>query len=145
MAGVGGRRGGREGVSGSPIVSLSRFESFMACGRTIRNFGLRLHYIWRGAQAVVGLGLLIGALAAPSAAAPPVPAPTAVAPLKTTVAVTAKDGYARLVFAASEYLEATARVSGNVLIITFKQPIDISVDRVPGRARRLHRRGAARS
>ena len=68
------------------------------------------------------------------AAAPPVPAPTAVAPLKTTVAVTVKDGYARLVFAASEYLEATARVAGNVLIITFKEPIDISVDRIPGRA-----------
>jgi tetratricopeptide (TPR) repeat protein len=67
------------------------------------------------------------ALAAPSVAAPP-------PPLKTTVAVTVNDGYARLVFTASQYIEASARVAGNVLIISFKQPIDVSVDRLGGSA-----------
>jgi tetratricopeptide (TPR) repeat protein len=95
----------------------------MACGRTIRNLGLRLHYFWRGAQVVATLGLLIVALAAP-------PVPAVAAPLKTTLAVTVNDGYVRLVFAASEYIDATARVAGNVLIISFKEPIDVSVDRV---------------
>ena len=87
----------------------------MACGQTIRNVGLRL---------VAGLVVLMLALAAPSVAAPPPP------PIKTTVAVTVNDGYARLVFTASEYIDASARVAGNVLIISFKQPIDVSVDRV---------------
>src|ERR1700728_4826422 len=97
----------------------------MACGRTIQKLGLRLHYFWRATQAVAGLALLIVALAAPSAHA-------AAAPLKTTLAVTVNDGYARLVFAASEYIDATARVAGNVLVISFKEPVDVSVDRVPG-------------
>ncbi len=40
----------------------------------------------------------------------------------------------RLVFTASEYIDATARLAGNVLIISFKQPIDVSVDRVAEQA-----------
>jgi tetratricopeptide (TPR) repeat protein len=93
----------------------------MACGRTIRKLGFRLQYFWRATQTVAGLALLIAALAAPAVAAP----------LKTTLTVTVSDGYARLVFAASEYIDATARVAGNVLIISFKDPVDVSVDRVP--------------
>ncbi|MGA7433280.1 MAG: tetratricopeptide repeat protein, partial [Xanthobacteraceae bacterium] len=62
---------------------------------------------------------------APAAAAPPK------APLKATLAVTVSDGYARLVFSSDEYIDATTKVAGHVLIITFKQPIDVSVDRVP--------------
>ena len=91
----------------------------MACGRTIRNAGLR-RCLWRASTAVAGLVLLLFALAAPSAAEP----------LKTRIAVTTGGGYARLVFSASEYLDGSARVSGNVLIVTFKQPIDVSVDRI---------------
>ncbi len=101
----------------------------MACGRTIRDFGLRFahcisHGIWRYTQAATGLLLLLAALAAPSVAAP----------LKTTVAVTVNDGYARLVFTAGEYLDATAHVAGSVLIIDFAQPVDVSVDRVAEQA-----------
>jgi tetratricopeptide (TPR) repeat protein len=67
---------------------------------------------------------LILALAAPSPAAPP----------KTILAVTVNDGYARLVFTASEYIDGSARVAGNVLIISFKQPLDVSVDRLAEQA-----------
>jgi tetratricopeptide (TPR) repeat protein len=62
---------------------------------------------------------------APAAAAP------AKAPLKATLAVTVSDGYARLVFSSDQYIEATTKVAGHVLIITFKQPVDVAVDRVP--------------
>src|SRR5271154_6656856 len=86
----------------------------MACGRTIQEFGLRF----------ASLILLLAPLAAPSMAAP----------LKTTVAVTVNDGYARLVFTANEYIDATASVTGSVLIISFKAPIDVSVDRIAEQA-----------
>ena len=60
--------------------------------------------------------------------------PASAASLPATVTVTVSDGYARLVFSSSDYIDATARVAGNVLIISFKRPIDISVDRVPDQA-----------
>jgi len=55
-------------------------------------------------------------------------------PLNTTVRVTVSNGYARLVFAAKQYLDAATRMSGNVLIVSFKQPVDISVERVASQA-----------
>jgi len=86
----------------------------MACGHTLSNVGLRL---------LAGFVIGLFALAAPSlAAAPP--------PIKTNVAVTVNDGYARLVFTAGEYIDAFARVTGSVLIISFREPVDVSVDRV---------------
>jgi tetratricopeptide (TPR) repeat protein len=97
----------------------------MACGRTIQEFGLRFaRPVWRYTQAGASLMLLLAALAAPSVAAP----------LKTTVAATVNDGYARLVFTASEYIDATASVTGSVLIISFKQPIDVAVERIAEQA-----------
>ncbi len=96
----------------------------MACGRTIPKLGLRLR-LWRASKAAAALILVVVALAAPSIAAPSV-----TAPLKTTLTVTTKDGYARLVFAASEYIDGSAHEAGNVLIISFKQPLDVSVERV---------------
>jgi tetratricopeptide (TPR) repeat protein len=72
---------------------------------------------------------LIVALAAPSAAAPSAPAP-----VKTTLTVTTDDGYARLVFTAGEYIDGTARQAGNVLIISFKQSLDVAVNRVAEQA-----------
>ena len=98
----------------------------MASGRTISNVGLRLSsYFWRCVRSASAVALLVAMAVAPAAAAP------AKAPLKATLAVTVSDGYARLVFSSDEYIEATTKVAGHVLIITFKQPIDVSVDRVP--------------
>ena len=95
----------------------------MACGGTTRISGLRRR-LAHCSKAVGAFACLIVALAAPSAAAP----------IKTTLTVTTNDGYARLVFTAGEYIDGTARQAGNVLIISFKQPIDVAVSRVAGQA-----------
>jgi len=40
----------------------------------------------------------------------------------------------QLVFTAGEYIDGTARQAGNVLIISFKQPLDVAVNRVAEQA-----------
>jgi hypothetical protein len=52
------------------------------------------------------------------------------ATVKATLAATVNDGYARLIFDMSEFDDASARLGGNVLIVTFKKPIDVAVDRL---------------
>src|SRR5208282_288806 len=71
---------------------------------------------------VVGLVLFTIAIA--------VPRSTMADPIKAGVAASVSGGYARLVFSMSEYDEASVRQAGNVLIISFKQPLDVSVDRL---------------
>ena len=101
----------------------------MACGLTTRNPGLRARFC-RNALAVALLSLL--------AFLPPVVAfvPPAVAAAAQPVAltVTTEGGYARLVFTAKEYLDASEHKAGNVLIIHFKEPIAVVVNRVPEQA-----------
>src|SRR3712207_8247507 len=41
--------------------------------------------------------------------------------------------YARLVFRTAEDVEADVRTSGNILIISFKKPVDVDVDRLDTR------------
>ena len=122
----------------------------MADGRTIRNVGLRLsrhrrvvsalHASLRRAVRTVAIAIMAMPAAfvvlAPAVVAPAImyPAAAARAPLKATLSITTSDGYARLVFTAGEYIDATTKLSGHVLIITFKQPIDASVDRAPEQA-----------
>ena len=100
----------------------------MACGRTTQSLGLRLSLARRSTIAAA-VAFYFLALAAPAVAAPSAPAP-----VKATLTVTTSDGYARLVFTASEYIDGTARQSGNVLIISFKQPLDVAVNRVAEQA-----------
>ena len=100
----------------------------MACGGNTQLPGLRRR-LAHCSKAVAAFACLILALAAPSAAAP-----AASAPVKTTLTVTTDDGYARLVFTAGEYIDGTARQAGNVLIISFKQPLDVAVNRVAEQA-----------
>ena len=100
----------------------------MTCGRIIQLPGSRPSFA-RRCKIVAALALSIAALVAPSVAAPAAPAP-----LKTTLAVTTSGGYARLVFTASQYLDGSARQAGNVLIISFKQSLDVSVERVAEQA-----------
>src|SRR5580692_1766425 len=52
------------------------------------------------------------------------------APIKATLVASVNDGYARLIFDMSEYDDASVRLANNVLVITFKRPIDVSVDRL---------------
>lgn len=100
----------------------------MACGGTTQSPGLRRR-LAQCSKAVAAIACLIVALTASSLAAPSAPAP-----VKTTLTVTTSDGYARLVFTAGEYIDGSARQAGNVLIISFKQPVDVAVNRVAEQA-----------
>ena len=54
----------------------------------------------------------------------------AAAPVKGDVKVFNDAGYARLVFRLDEPVEAKVKVSGAIVVITFKKPIEIGVDRL---------------
>jgi hypothetical protein len=51
-------------------------------------------------------------------------------PIKTELTASDAGGYARLVFSMHDYDEAHVRQAGNVLIISFHAPIDVSVERL---------------
>jgi hypothetical protein len=51
-------------------------------------------------------------------------------PIKTDVTASDAGGYARIVFSMSDYDPATVRQSDNVLIISFREPVDISVEQL---------------
>jgi len=53
---------------------------------------------------------------------------------KTGVDVDVSGGYARLIFAVSDDVDASARVADNVLIVSFTKPTKIAVDRLIGQA-----------
>ena len=94
----------------------------MARGRSERKTGHRFSSYLRhcGLAAAALLGL--AGFAAPGSADE--------APVKATLAASVDGGYARLIFDMSEYDDASVRLANNVLIITFKRPIDVSVDRL---------------
>src|SRR5580658_8326595 len=93
----------------------------MACGRTVGKTDHRFaSYLRRCGLAAAAL--LCFATATPGSADDD--------PIKATLTATVNDGYARLVFDMSEYDDASVRLANNVLVITFKRPIDVSVDRL---------------
>ncbi len=85
----------------------------MACGRTI--------------ERAFALGLAILTLAF---ATFPVRSPVG----KGDVTVDVSGGYARLVFAIRDDIDATARLAGNVLIVSFSKPTIAGIDRVAAQA-----------
>jgi len=98
----------------------------MACGRTVRDFRLRLTLydgrpLWRRGLAAAALLGVFAAGVAPAGADDLV---------KVTVNAAATGGYARLVFDMGEFDDATARAANNVLVITFAKPIDVTVERI---------------
>ena len=94
----------------------------MARGRTVGKTGHRFaSYLRRCGLAAAAL-LCFAGFAAPGSADDD--------PVKATLAATVNAGYARLIFDMSEYDDASVRVANNVLVITFKRPIDVSVDRL---------------
>ena len=94
----------------------------MARGRTVGKTGHRFaSYLRRCGLAAAAL-LCCASFAAPGSADDD--------PVKATLAATVNDGYARLVFDMSEYDDASVRLANNVLVITFKRPIDVSIDRL---------------
>ena len=69
--------------------------------------------------------LLLGALmlAFPTAAG--------AAPVKGVVSVSTAGGYARIIFSLTEDVEADVRLAGGIVIVQFKQPVDVAVERIP--------------
>jgi tetratricopeptide (TPR) repeat protein len=63
---------------------------------------------------------LLGSLAGPAAADP----------IKADVTVSTSGGYARIVFRFSDDVDADVRLANSVLVIDFKTPVDVSVDRL---------------
>jgi tetratricopeptide (TPR) repeat protein len=94
----------------------------MACGRTVGKTGHRFASYLRHCGLAAAALFCFAIFAAPGSADD--------GPIKATLAATASDGYARLVLDMSEYDDASVRVANNVLVITFKRPIDVSVDRL---------------
>jgi tetratricopeptide (TPR) repeat protein len=86
----------------------------MACGRTIR-------------KALVH-GLVIFAVAFSALSS------SKADPLKADITVDVSGGYARLVFALSDEVDADVHMAGNVLIVSFAQPVLVSVDRLAAQA-----------
>jgi hypothetical protein len=72
--------------------------------------------------------LIAFALACPSASGAQTQA------VKGEVFVTTSGGFARLLFKLSEDVESNVRVNGAVVVITFKRPVAISVDRINAQA-----------
>ena len=60
------------------------------------------------------------------------PATSTAAPLRGSVSAETTDGYARLVFVLNEDVDASARIAGNVLILTFAKPVAVSVELAAG-------------
>jgi tetratricopeptide (TPR) repeat protein len=80
--------------------------------------------MWRGIKAwlfVVGLLAVSLALPVPEAAAQNAQA---------DVSVNTSGGFARVVFNFSEEVETTVRMSNAVLVISFKKPVDVGIDRI---------------
>jgi hypothetical protein len=55
-------------------------------------------------------------------------------PIKADVVAGTTGGYARLIFSMSDFNDVSVRQTGNVLIISFKTPIDLNVERLSSQA-----------
>jgi hypothetical protein len=78
-----------------------------------------------GAAAILGvlfiLAVSTGALVAPAQAADPI---------KAQLTVNSSGGYARLVFLFSDDVDSQVKLSNGILVISFKRPVDVSVNRL---------------
>jgi tetratricopeptide (TPR) repeat protein len=55
-------------------------------------------------------------------------------PVKADITVDTSKGYARIVFRFSDEIDADVRMANNVLVISFKTPVGVPIDRLPGNA-----------
>ncbi len=78
---------------------------------------------------LLALGMLAALVAGGSIAA------HAAEPVKGEIRVVTDGGYARLVFRFEEAIDAKVRVSGAIVVIEFKQPVAVAVDRINAGAR----------
>ncbi len=88
----------------------------------------------RRRRAAAALGALPAFLALLLAVLVSAARPALADPIKANVVAGTNGGYARLIFSMSDFNDISVRQTGNVLIISFKAPIDINVDRLSSQA-----------
>src|ERR1700753_1598593 len=86
-----------------------------ACARTLQRC--------LGEPSWLAAGLILIGLAFPGVA-------QAAEPIKGDATFSASDGYARLVLKLSEDVESEVVTAGSIIVIRFKQPVDIPVDKL---------------
>jgi hypothetical protein len=79
--------------------------------------------MWRSLKASVGLAMLAAAVALPGN-------PAHAQNARADISVNTSAGYGRLVFHFTEDVDSDVRLSSNVLIISFRHPVDVNVDRI---------------
>jgi tetratricopeptide (TPR) repeat protein len=84
--------------------------------------GLRIVAVFLALEALLLLALSL--IFAPHAGA-------ATAPIKAEVSVSTSAGFARFVFRFAEDTDSEINLNNGILVIAFKTPVDISVDRIP--------------
>jgi len=84
--------------------------------------GLRIVAVFLALEALLLLALSL--IFAPHAGA-------AAAPIKAEVSVSTSAGFARFVFRFAEDIDSEINLNNGILVIAFKTPVDISVDRIP--------------
>src|SRR5579883_109013 len=87
--------------------------------------------VWRRLRAAACAVPVVAALALSPFGAAPARAEAAV---NGTIKADLSGGYARLVFHFTDQIDANVRLANNVLVISFKTPVDVSVDKLPGDA-----------
>ncbi|HEY4920785.1 MAG TPA: tetratricopeptide repeat protein [Xanthobacteraceae bacterium] len=85
---------------------------------------------WRRLRAVAGVVVAFAALCLSLIGADPARAE----PVSGDISVDLSAGYARLVFHFSDQIDADVRLANNVLVISFKTPVNVPVDRLPSDA-----------
>ena len=93
--------------------------------KTRARFSRRRRLPWRRALAVLALAPALVLLAAAYGARA-----RAEEPIKGEVNVTTENGFARLAFRFEKEVQASVRVSFPIMVITFKKPVAIAVDRL---------------
>ena len=85
-------------------------------------------------RAVLSAATLLSFAIALFAAVLIAPRPALAAPIQANVVAGTSGGYARLIFSMSDFNDVSVRQTGNVLIIGFKNPIEINVGRLSAQA-----------
>lgn len=104
----------------------------MACGISIWITRLLARPSVAGPRAAVMA--LLAFMAAAGMTGVAAAAPSAVDPIAARLSVDTSGGYARLVFSAGEDIDATVRQSGTILIVSFANPVSVSVERLSDQA-----------
>jgi hypothetical protein len=91
--------------------------------RVLSSWALARRTVWHAAFRV----LLLGALVLLGSA---LPSAALALPVKGEVAINVENGFARLVFTFADDVEPETKIANNIIMITFKRPVDVMVDKL---------------